>query len=118
LAALLDTGGIKNTTDNMITNTRKVLHTSTAEYHDGVFLEVMALTRNISGDFHTISQTDTGNLAKSGVRLLRSSSLNQETYPALKRSRVEYWFILKGVEAAGHSDRLGLLHYLLAISFR
>jgi hypothetical protein len=49
----------------VITYTREVLDTAASDHNDGVFLQVVADTGDISGDFHTIGQTYTGILTKS-----------------------------------------------------
>src|SRR6185312_5394951 len=49
LLAVLDTLGIQRATDDIVTNTGKVLHTTTANEHDGVLLEVVANTGDVGG---------------------------------------------------------------------
>ena len=47
LETALNTGGVQCTADDVISNTRKVLHTTAAHEHDGVFLKVVTLARNV-----------------------------------------------------------------------
>jgi hypothetical protein len=65
----------------VVTNTWKVWHTTTTNEHYGVFLEVVTFATDVSPDFITVRQADTGNLTKGRVRLLRSlgGDLNADT---------------------------------------
>ena len=54
----------------MITDTREVTDTTAADEHDGVLLQVVALTRDVSSNFDAVDEANTGNLTKSRVRLL------------------------------------------------
>ena len=85
----IDCLGIERTTDDVVTNTRNVLHTTTADQHDGVFLEVVAFARDVSGNFHLVGKAHTGNLTKSGVRLLRGAGVNTGADAALLRARLQ-----------------------------
>lgn len=51
LGTSVHTGSIQGTTHNVITHTRKVLHTSAAHQHDRVFLQVVSFSRNVSIHF-------------------------------------------------------------------
>ena len=51
LAAILHTGGIQSTTDDVVTDTGKVfLHGRRESPDDGVFLKVVAFTGDVRGD--------------------------------------------------------------------
>ena len=71
LAAILHTGGIQSTTDDVVTDTGKVFYTAAANHDDGVFLKVVAFTGDVRGDFEAVGETHTGDLTQSRVRLLR-----------------------------------------------
>ncbi len=73
----------------MITNTRKVLYTTTANKDDGVLLEIMSFTANVGDHFFAIGQTDLGNFTKSRVRLLRRTSHYLKTNTTTLRAAVE-----------------------------
>ena len=49
LAAILHTGGIQSTTDDVVTDTGKVFYTAAANHDDGVFLKVVAFTGDVRG---------------------------------------------------------------------
>jgi hypothetical protein len=50
LFAAFDPSGVKRSTDDFVTDTWKILHTSATDEDDRVFLEVVALTRDVRGD--------------------------------------------------------------------
>src|SRR6476619_3249174 len=56
LLTILYTCRIKASTNDMITHTRQILHTTTADQHDRVFLEVVTFSRDISDNFNLICQ--------------------------------------------------------------
>ena len=74
---------IEGTSDDVISYTREVLNSSASDEYHAVFLEVVADTRNIRSNFHAVCQTDSGNLSKSRVRLLRCYCLNRCAHASL-----------------------------------
>ena len=77
--ALLTTGyayGIECAADNVVTDTWKILNTAASDQNNGVFLQVMAFTRNVSRNFDSVGQAYTGYFTESRVRLLRGSGVN------------------------------------------
>ena len=90
-------GSIKSTSDDVVSGTRKVLYTAAADQNNRVLLKVVALTRDIACYFDTVGKTNSGDLSKSGVRLLRGCSLNSCTNASLLRSGNVCCFLLKGV---------------------
>lgn len=89
LAALVDTEAVKSAADDMVTNTRQVLHTTAANQNDAVFLKIVAFTSDIGDDFKAVGQAHLGNFTKSGVRLLRSCCVNTGADTAFLRAVVE-----------------------------
>ncbi len=65
LCATGNTCSIKCTAYNVITHTRKVLHTTATNQHDGVFLQVVSFARNVRVHLFTIGQTHTSYLTHS-----------------------------------------------------
>ena len=78
-------GSIKSTSDDVVSGTRKVLYTAAADQNNRVLLKVVALTRDIACYFDTVGKTNSGDLSKSGVRLLRGCSLNSCTHASAER---------------------------------
>jgi hypothetical protein len=87
LLTAVDACGIEGTTDDLVTNTRKVFDTATAYEHDRVLLEVVAFPRDVGGDFGTGRESYTSDLAERGVRLLRRHGVDAGAdAAALRRS--------------------------------
>ena len=61
-------------------------YTAATDQNNRVLLKVVALTRDIACYFDTVGKTNSGDLSKSGVRLLRGCSLNSCTNASLLRS--------------------------------
>jgi hypothetical protein len=59
--AVCDTLKVKCATDDVVTNTWKVWHTSTTNEHNSVFLKVVAFAADVCPYFLTISKANTGN---------------------------------------------------------
>src|SRR5690606_3028146 len=70
LAPILDALGVEDATQDVIAHARQVLHTTAANEHHRVLLQVVTLTGDVADDFKTIGQTHFGDLAKRRVRLL------------------------------------------------
>jgi hypothetical protein len=48
----------------VVTYTWKVLHTTTADKHDGVLLEVVTFTRDVGDNFYLVGEAHLGYLTK------------------------------------------------------
>src|SRR3989344_385239 len=66
---------VQNASYYMITHTGQILDSSASQYNHRVFLKIVADTRNISGNFHPIGQSDPCNLSQSRIRCLRRGCL-------------------------------------------
>jgi hypothetical protein len=73
----------------MITYTGQVLNTAASDQNGAVLLKVVTFTGNVNRTFLLVRKTYTCNLTHSGVRLLRRSRGNGQTYAALLRAVVE-----------------------------
>src|SRR5882757_3872037 len=69
--AAIDPEGVKGSANDVISHAGEILHTTTANEHDGVFLQIVAFAGNVGDDFLAVGQADLGDFAKRGVRLLR-----------------------------------------------
>ena len=72
LHTTLNTLRIQRTTDDVVTDTGKVLDTAAADQYYGVFLQVVADAGDVCGHFIAIGQANTGDLTQCGVGLLGS----------------------------------------------
>jgi len=61
---------VKCAPDDGVTNTWKVLYPAATYQHDGVLLEVVAFTWDVSNDFNLVGQANLCNFAERRVRLL------------------------------------------------
>jgi energy-coupling factor transporter ATP-binding protein EcfA2 len=88
-AALVYAEAVKGTTNDVVTDTGKILYASTAHQHDGVLLEVVTFTADVRNHFVTVCETHFGDLTKSRVRLLRSSGHHLKTYTTTLRAGLQ-----------------------------
>ena len=99
------TSRIERTTDDVIANTREILHTTATNQHDTVLLKVVTLSGDVGVDLLLIGQTHTGNLTHCRVRLLRGRRIDTNTNTTTLRTVVQ-------------RGRLALVHdYLSAFSY-
>ena len=86
LAAGFHPGGVQGAPHNMVTDTRKVLDAAAAHQDHRVFLERVALARDVGADLNAIRQPDAGDLAQSRVRLLRRGGVHARAHAPLLRA--------------------------------
>ena len=65
LFTAINTGSIKSTTNDVVTNTRQILYTTATNQNNAVFLQVVADTWDISRNFDQVGQTNTSVLTQS-----------------------------------------------------
>jgi hypothetical protein len=70
----------------MVPNTRKILDTTATDQNRGVLLQVVAYTRDIGSDFHSVGKPNTCNFSKSRIGLFRCGCINTSADPALLRA--------------------------------
>src|SRR3954470_18155415 len=76
LLAVLDALGVEGAADDLVADTGEVLHPAAADEHDRVLLEVVAHARDVGRDLDAAAQPHAGDLAESGVRLLRGGRVD------------------------------------------
>src|SRR5579859_820451 len=86
LTTVFHTLGIQGAADDVVAHTGKILHTAAADHHDGVFLQVVAFTRDIAGHFEAVGQAHAGDLTERRVRLLRSGGVDAGANTTLLRA--------------------------------
>ena len=89
LLTTIDTESIERATDDVITDTWKILHSTTTDQNNGVLLEVMPLTTDVGDDFISVSEANLSNLTKRRVGLLRCASVNLKTNAAALRAVIQ-----------------------------
>jgi hypothetical protein len=85
LLAVIHATCVQCSTDDVIANTGKIPDSTTTDQHHGVLLKIVSLARNVGSYFHSIRQTNAGNLPKRRVWLLRRHRSNLGTYATLLR---------------------------------
>src|SRR6476660_4419349 len=89
LLAVLHALGVERAADDLVANTGEVLHTTATDEHDRVLLEVVADTRDVSGDRDAARQAHAGDLAEGGVRLLRGGRVDARADAASRGRALE-----------------------------
>src|SRR3546814_20476871 len=76
----------RSAADDVIADARQVLHTTAADHHHRVLLQVMALAGNVAADLEAVGQAHARHLTKSRVRLLRRRGVDAGADPPLLRA--------------------------------
>src|SRR6476469_6293387 len=82
LLAVLDALGVEGAADDLVADAGEVLHPAAANEHDRVLLEVVTNARDVRRDLDAARQTHAGDLAESGVRLLRGGGVDAGAHTA------------------------------------
>ena len=107
LLAVADAGGVERAADDLVANAGEVLHTTAADEHDRVLLEVVALARDVGGDLHAAREPHTRDLAQRRVRLLRRVRVDACAHaPPLGRSLQRGRLGLGGLRLPTLADQL------------
>src|SRR3954464_13859820 len=107
LLAVLHALGVERAADDLVADTRKVLHPAAADEHDRVLLEVVAHTRDVRRDLDAARQAHAGDLAKGGVRLLRGGGVDAGADTAtLGRTLQGRRLVLRHLVLAALADQL------------
>ena len=100
---------IQSSANDVITATGEVTYTSASDEDNGVLLQVMSDTGNISGSFHSVRKSYSGDLTQSRVRLLRAGSSYLGANASLLRCAYISRFVLYRVETSLKNRGLGLI---------
>jgi len=73
---------VERATNDVISDTGKVLHTAPANKHHGVLLQIVPYARDIGSNFHTVCQTDTSDFTQGRVRFFGRRRIDTHTNPA------------------------------------
>src|SRR5262249_41837697 len=89
LLAVRDALGIEDAADDMVAHARQVADPAATDQHDGVLLEVVPFTGDVSGDLHAIGEAHAGDLAQRRVGLLGRHGFHLEADAALLWAAVQ-----------------------------
>src|SRR5690554_2018501 len=114
LLAVLDGLGVQCAANDLVADTGEVFHTTAANEHHRVLLQVVALAGDVGGDLGAVGELDASDLAKCRVRLLRGGRVDAGAHTTL------LWVGLQGgslgvyhLGAASLTDQLlNSWHYL------
>src|SRR3954468_10121386 len=109
LLAVADAGGVERPAHDLVAHARQVLDAAPADEHDGVLLEVVALTRDVRRHLDRSGDAHARDLAQRGVGLLRCRRVDTGAdAPALRR-RDLLLATLAGLQTRGGELLLGRL---------
>src|SRR5512147_3202625 len=91
LLAILHALRVQRAADDVVTTTRKVLHASTPDQHNRVFLQVVAFAADVRDHLEAVGQAHLRNLAQRRVRFLRRGRIDTGAYAALLRAVLQRW---------------------------
>src|SRR5262252_1672671 len=119
LFAVGNLGGVPVATDDVVLDAGEITHPPTPHKDDGVFLKVMALARNISGDFGAAGEAHTSDLPLGRVGLLRRADARHGNYALQLRTALEgTHLILPLLRDTGLADKLiDRRHYFFFLRF-
>src|SRR5690606_15283840 len=89
LLAVLHSLRVKGPANDLVANTRQVLHTAATDEHHRVFLQVVTLTGNVGRDLDAVAQLHTGDLAQGRVRLLGRGRVHAGAHTTTLRAPLE-----------------------------
>ena len=89
LHTLGNASSVQSAADDMVTHARQIANLAAADQHNRVLLQVVTDTRNIAGTFDRVRQTNAGDFAQCGIRLLRGLRLNGQADAALLRTGLQ-----------------------------
>src|SRR5512132_1911704 len=89
LLAILDARRVERAANHVIANAGQVLDATAANEHDRVLLQVVTFAADVADDFEAVGQSHLGDLAQSGVRLLRRRRVDPRAHAALLRALLQ-----------------------------
>src|SRR4051794_10851628 len=89
LLAVLHGLGVEGTPNDLVADAGQVLHPATADEHDRVLLQVVALTGDVGRHLDTVREPDARDLAQRGVGLLRRGRVDARADAAALRAPLE-----------------------------
>src|SRR5690606_7516101 len=89
LTAVVHARAVEGAAHRVIAHTAEVLHTTAADQHHRVFLQVMAFAADVADDLEAVGQAHLGHFAQRRVRLLRRRRVNARANPTFLRAGSE-----------------------------
>src|SRR5690349_19232569 len=89
LATIIHASAVEGAAHRVIAHAREVFHTTAADQHHRVFLQVVAFAADVADNFEAVGQTHLGHFAQSRVRLLRRGGVDARADATLLRAGSE-----------------------------
>src|SRR5919107_350955 len=89
LLAVADALGVQRTADDLVADTREVLHPAATDEHDRVLLQVVADAGDVRGHLDLAAELHTSDLAQRGVRLLGGGGVHARADAAPLRASLQ-----------------------------
>ena len=105
---------IEGASDDVVTHTGKVLYTAASDQNNRVLLQVMTHARNVSRNFNTVRETNSGELSERGVGLFGGIGFHYRAHASLLGRIVIGGDVLLGVEP--FTERRSLALFLKRLS--
>jgi len=81
---------VQNSSDYMVSDSGQVLHPASSYDNNGVFLQIVAFARDISGNFHAVGQSDPGDFSQGRVWFFGSSGGNFHANSSFERRGIRH----------------------------
>jgi len=113
LSAVRDSLSVKFAADDVIADTRQILDPSAADHYHGVFLQVVAFSRDIGRDFDSVGQAHSGDFAESGVRFFRGHGRDFQADAPFLGAREMNRPVFESIEGGKQGGRFALSSLVL-----
>src|SRR3954468_14180820 len=109
LLAVGHAGRVERPAHDLVAHARQILDAPTANEHDRVLLQVVALAGDVARDLHAVREPHAGDLPQSRVRLLRGGRVDARADPATLGRGEDLLAALARLETRRRELLLGLL---------
>jgi len=89
LLPVRNSGRVERTANYVIPNSGQILHTTATDQNDGVFLQIVADTGDVSCYLNPIGQTHTCNFAQGRIRLLWCGRIHASAHASFLRTLLQ-----------------------------
>ena len=113
LLAAVDAEAVERSTNHVVANAGQIAHTTSANKHDRVLLEIVPLATDVRRDFAPVREAHTGNFAERLVRLLRRDGLDLQAHATPLRTcgKVGYLALSRGITAGFANELIDCRHF-------
>lgn len=91
LLAISNPQRIEGASNDVVSDTWKVLYTAAANEHNGVFLQIVPDPRDIGGDFYTVCEANTGDFTQGRIGFLWRHGIYANANSPFLRTALKGW---------------------------